>query len=90
MTTEKFLTVRGWLGQASGEQREELCARAATSYGAQYQVATCRRNISVEKAARIEAATIAINLVDPTLPPVLRTSTCSVCAECPFARGGAV
>lgn len=39
-----------------------------------WQVATGRRGISVEKAAKLEEATTAINQVDSALPPVLPTS----------------
>lgn len=90
MTTDKSIQLNDWLQHASPKQREEFYARAGTSYCAVWQVAAGRRNMSVEKAALVEQATIAIHQVDPSLLPVLRTSTCSVCAECPFAtKGGA-
>lgn len=91
MTTEKSITMCAWNQRATPEQKAEFYARANTSYCANWQVIAGRHGVSAQKAAVIEAATIAINEKDPTLPPVLRTSTCSVCAECPFAtKAGAV
>jgi len=88
MNIEKTISLSAWLERATPEQEAQLYDLADTSYCATWQVANGRRGMSVEKAAQLERATIAINQASPTLPPVLRTSTCAVCAACPFAANG--
>lgn len=79
-------TITDWLNQASPEQREELYALAKTSKGTLRHIVDGRRNMSVTKAAVIEEATIELNKIYPDLPPVLRTSSCSACGSCPYAK----
>jgi hypothetical protein len=85
MTTEKTLTLPEWLQKATRAQRNEMYAQAGTSRRAIWQVAAGLRNMSAAKAAQVEQATIAISATSPGLPPVLRTSSCTTCATCPFA-----
>jgi len=86
MKAEKTIFLTEWRQRATPEQRAALYQYANTSRHSLWQVASGRRGISASKAAEIEAATLAIHDADPTLPPVLRTSTCEACAECPYAK----
>lgn len=86
MKPENTIPLNEWLQRATPVQRATLYEQANTSRHATWQVASGRRGISANKAAQLEAATIAIHRDVPTLPPVLRTSTCEACAECPYAK----
>ncbi|MBK4736802.1 hypothetical protein [Noviherbaspirillum pedocola] len=82
----KSITLKEWLQKATPAQRAQLYKDADTSYMSVHQMAVGHRNISPAKAGEIEKATIGINQADPSLPPVLRLTSCAVCAECPFAK----
>lgn len=72
---------------AAREEQDLLVERVGTTREYLFSTLGVHRDIPVEKAARIEAATREIAAANGGRTPVIyRSSLCAVCGACPLAR----
>lgn len=72
--------IKQWMATATTDQQHQLAQRAKTSVGMLYQLASGKRKVTVEMAARLEQAFNKMN-VDLT-----RGGMSATCAACFFYR----
>lgn len=75
-----------WLNAATADEQEALADRIGTSRAMLKHYAKGRREMSAERAGKIEAVTAGMHKASKRrLPKVMRTDVCEACRQCPYA-----
>lgn len=76
-----------WMRAATVAEQELLAQRVDTSVGMLRQYAGGHREMSAERAGRVEAVTAEMHkLSKGRLPRIVRTDVCGACRQCPYAQ----
>lgn len=78
--------MKTWMRAATEAEREALAAAVGTSVAMLGQYAGGHREMSAERAGKIEAASAAMHKMSKgRLPKIVRTDVCEACRQCQYA-----
>lgn len=78
--------MKTWMRAATEAERSALASAVGTSVGMLGQYAGGHREMSAERAGRIEAASATMHKASKgRLPKIVRTDVCGACRQCQYA-----